>query len=71
MPQEEHAVPDHNSYQAEVAVLVDGLDTICGTCQEGACGPEECLELVGMTEVAGLTELAGMPEGAVLMEMDL
>ncbi len=61
MPQEEHDVRDHSSYREEVADRVDGLDTICGTFQEGACGPEECLV------PADMTELAGTPEGAVLM----
>ena len=74
MPQEEHDVRDHSSYPEEVAARAEGLDTICDTFREGACGLEECLEPDG-----GMTDLAGTLEGAVLMleevvllmEMDL
>lgn len=63
MPQEEHAGPDHGNYLAEAAVQVDGLDTICGTFREGACAPEEYLELLDRLDM----NVALLIEAVVLM----
>lgn len=59
MPREEHDVRDHGSHREEVAVPVDGQDTICGTFQGEAYALEEYLE--------GVTCTRGMEEEAVVV----